>query len=106
MKCLRNSDPRVSWQPDITAPGMNILAAWSETISPTKLEDDHRVFKYSFASGTSMSCPHVAAVAALLKAIHPSWSSAAIRSAMMTTGIVVLFSIYLLEFFLPNPCSS
>ncbi|GFZ07153.1 subtilase family protein [Actinidia rufa] len=68
----RNSDPRVYWQPDITAPGMNILAAWSEAISPTKLEDDHRVFKYSFDSGTSMSCPHVTAVAALLKAIHPS----------------------------------
>ncbi|XP_047312928.1 subtilisin-like protease SBT5.6, partial [Impatiens glandulifera] len=76
-------------KPDITAPGMNILAAWTEGISPTKLEGDHRIAKYNMLSGTSMSCPHVAAAAALLKAIHPDWSSAAIRSALMTTAGVV-----------------
>ncbi|CAL5345270.1 unnamed protein product [Camellia sinensis] len=74
------------WQPDITAPGLNILAAWSEASSPTKLPDDHRVVKYNIDSGTSMSCPHVAAIAALIKAIHPDWSSAMIRSALITTG--------------------
>lgn len=73
-------------QPDITGPGLNILAAWSEAIAPTKLEEDKRRVKYNILSGTSMSCPHVAAAAALLKAIHPNWSSAAIRSALMTTG--------------------
>ncbi|XP_052203031.1 subtilisin-like protease SBT5.6 isoform X2 [Diospyros lotus] len=73
-------------KPDITAPGLNILAAWSEGSSPTRLEEDKRVVKYNIFSGTSMSCPHVAAAAALIKAIHPNWSSAAIRSALMTTA--------------------
>ncbi|CAI9783788.1 unnamed protein product [Fraxinus pennsylvanica] len=73
-------------KPDITAPGLNILAAWSEASSPTKLDQDHRVVKYNILSGTSMSCPHIGATSALLKAIHPSWSSAAIRSALITSA--------------------
>ncbi|KAL2467365.1 subtilase family protein [Abeliophyllum distichum] len=73
-------------KPDITAPGLNILAAWSEASPPLNVPSDHRVVKYKIDSGTSMSCPHVAAVAALLKAIHPRWSSPAIKSAMMTTA--------------------
>lgn len=76
----------ISLQPDITAPGLNILAAWTEADPPTKLSMDHRVAQYNIESGTSMSCPHIAAAAALLKAIHPTWSSAAIKSALMTTG--------------------
>ncbi|KAL5997694.1 hypothetical protein ACLOJK_008624 [Asimina triloba] len=76
-------------KPDITAPGLNILAAWSEASSPSKLLADHRHANYNFQSGTSMSCPHAAAAAALLKAIHPRWSAAAIRSALMTTASVM-----------------
>ncbi|KAL5219967.1 hypothetical protein ABZP36_024680 [Zizania latifolia] len=73
-------------KPDVTAPGLNILAAWSEASSPTKLDGDNRVVKYNIVSGTSMSCPHVSATAVLLKSAHPDWSSAAIRSAIMTTA--------------------
>jgi subtilisin family serine protease len=73
-------------QPDITAPGVNILAAWSGATAPSKLYEDKRLVRYNIISGTSMACPHVAAAAALLRAIHPAWSSAAIRSALMTTG--------------------
>ncbi|XP_059664690.1 subtilisin-like protease SBT5.6 [Cornus florida] len=78
-------DPNVV-KPDITAPGLDILAAWSEESSPTYLADDHRVVKYNILSGTSMSCPHVAAAAALVKAIHPDWSGSAIKSALVTTA--------------------
>lgn len=73
-------------KPDITAPGVNILAAWSGVVSPTGLPEDHRVIEYYFQSGTSMAAPHVAGAAALLRAIHPKWSSAAIRSALITTA--------------------
>ncbi|XP_058201849.1 subtilisin-like protease SBT5.6 [Rhododendron vialii] len=73
-------------KPDITAPGLNILAAWSEASSPTKVAEDNRVVQYNILSGTSMSCPHVGAAAALLKAVHPTWTSAAIRSALITTA--------------------
>lgn len=73
-------------QPDITAPGLNILAAWSGADAPSKMSIDPRRVKYNVLSGTSMSCPHIGGAAALLKAVHPTWSSAAIRSALMTSG--------------------
>ncbi|XP_048595482.1 subtilisin-like protease SBT1.7 [Brassica napus] len=61
-------------KPDLIAPGANILAAWT---SPTE---------FFINSGTSMSCPHVSGLAAILKSVHPEWSPAAIRSALMTTA--------------------
>ncbi|EEE66042.1 hypothetical protein OsJ_22024 [Oryza sativa Japonica Group] len=66
--------------PDIAAPGLNILAAWS----PAK-EDKH----FNILSGTSMACPHVTGIAALVKGAYPSWSPSAIKSAIMTTATVL-----------------
>ncbi|KAD3640887.1 hypothetical protein R6Q59_003557 [Mikania micrantha] len=73
-------------KPDIIAPGVNILAGWSGAVGPTGLPDDPRRVEFNIISGTSMSCPHVSGLAALLKAAHQDWSPAAIRSALMTTS--------------------
>ncbi|GLT40156.1 hypothetical protein SLA2020_143110 [Shorea laevis] len=73
-------------KPDIIAPGVNILAGWSGAAAPSELEEDKRRVNFNIISGTSMSCPHVSGIAALLKAAHPEWSPAAIRSALMTTA--------------------
>ncbi|OVA03588.1 Peptidase S8/S53 domain [Macleaya cordata] len=73
-------------KPDITAPGLNILAAWS----PLGIDGSAgRPVDYNIVSGTSMSCPHVSAIAAIIKSRHPSWSPSAIKSAIMTTATVM-----------------
>lgn len=74
-------------QPDVTAPGVDIIAAYSEAANPTEEDYDKRKTSFNMISGTSMSCPHVAGVVGLLKSLHPDWSPAAIRSAIMTTGM-------------------
>ncbi|CAI0440326.1 unnamed protein product, partial [Linum tenue] len=72
-------------KPDITAPGVNIIAAYTEA-KPTDPSEDPRKFPYNILSGTSMSCPHVSGVFGLLRAVYPHWSPSAIRSAIMTTA--------------------
>ncbi|KAK0580953.1 hypothetical protein LWI29_008026 [Acer saccharum] len=78
-------DPDVI-KPDVTAPGVNILAAWPPIVSPTRHPADTRSVLFNILSGTSMSCPHVSGIAALLKSVHRDWSPAAIKSALMTTA--------------------
>ncbi|XBI98897.1 hypothetical protein VPH35_019079 [Triticum aestivum] len=66
-------------KPDILSPGLNILAAWlQETKSASR--------PFNIISGTSMATPHVSGVAALIKSLHPDWSPAAIKSAILTTS--------------------
>ncbi|KAL6990590.1 hypothetical protein U1Q18_008707 [Sarracenia purpurea var. burkii] len=73
-------------KPDITAPGVSIIAAYTGAKSPTENALDERRTAFITESGTSMSCPHVSGVAGLLKKLHPDWSPAAIKSAIMTTA--------------------
>ncbi|KAI3911847.1 hypothetical protein MKW92_019580 [Papaver armeniacum] len=68
-------------KPDVIAPGINILAAWTGFgADPANSEE------FNIISGSSMACPHVSGLAALLRSAYPKWSPAAIKSALMTTA--------------------
>lgn len=62
-------------KPDITGPGVDILAA-------VKTPEE-----FGILSGTSMSSPHLAGSAALVRALHPDWTPAEVQSALMTTAL-------------------
>ena len=69
-------------KPDIAAPGVNII---SQGYTPGA-EGEARHLGFGQVSGTSMASPHVAGAAALLRQIHPTWSNAYIKSALMSTS--------------------
>ncbi len=69
-------------KPDVIAPGQDILAS---VAPPTNAGESFNIF-----NGTSMSSPHVAGVAALLKDLHPDWTPMAIKSALMTSASDVI----------------
>ncbi len=69
-------------KPDVIAPGQDILAAVAPPGNSGRLFDLY--------SGTSMSSPHVAGLAALLKNLHPDWTPMMIKSALMTSAYDVL----------------
>jgi len=71
-------------KPDIIGPGVDILGAWHTTVGPGGVRPSTST--YNFASGTSMATPHLGGVVALIKSVHPEWSHAAIKSAIMTTA--------------------
>lgn len=75
-------------KPDVIAPGVNIIAAWPQNLGPTGLPGDSRRVNFTVMSGTSMACPHVSGIAALVHSAHPKWSAAAVKSAIMTTADV------------------
>ncbi|MEV7983043.1 S8 family serine peptidase [Streptomyces sp. NPDC086519] len=66
-------------KPEITAPGVGILAARSQYVS------DGSGY-YISHSGTSMATPHVAGVAALVAAAHPGWTGSRIKDALISTA--------------------
>jgi hypothetical protein len=82
-------------KPDLTAPGVDIIASVTAALTPA----EHDAVAagtmvppaaYESYQGTSMSSPHVAGLGLLLRQAYPSWSPAAIKSALMTTGSMTL----------------
>jgi len=82
-------------KPDLTAPGVDIIASVSAALTPAQ---HSAVVAGSFVppaayesyQGTSMSSPHVAGLSLLLRQAHPDWSPAAIKSALMSTAYSTL----------------
>lgn len=68
-------------KPDVTAPGINILAGFTPDAANSVAGE-----YFAYITGTSMSTPHVAGIAALLRQAHPDWSPATLKSALMTTA--------------------
>ncbi|WP_329120889.1 S8 family serine peptidase [Streptomyces sp. NBC_01353] len=75
-------------KPDLSAPGVDILAARSQLVTGTGL--------YTTMSGTSMATPHVAGVAALLAEKHPDWTGAQLKNALMSSSKTLTDSAYAL----------
>jgi subtilisin family serine protease len=78
-------------KPDVTAPGVDILAGVTPELNAAQRANIvNGTFTpppaWALYQGTSMSSPHVAGVAALLRQQHPAWSPAAIKSALMTSA--------------------
>ncbi|RYC11026.1 S8 family serine peptidase [Nocardioides zhouii] len=65
-------------KPDITGPGVSVLAA----VAPPSGEGRN----FDLYSGTSMSSPHIAGLAAFILGRNPGWSPMTVKSAMMTTA--------------------
>ena len=72
-------------KPDVTAPGVQILAG--QTPTPDSITGGPAGEYFMAIAGTSMSSPHVAGAAILMKAAHPNWTPGQIKSALMTTAI-------------------
>jgi len=72
-------------KPDVTAPGVQILAG--QTPTPDSITGGPQGEYFMAIAGTSMSSPTVAGAAILMKAAHPRWTPGQIKSALMTTSI-------------------
>jgi subtilisin family serine protease len=72
------SNPSVL-KPDVGAPGVDVLAAING-VNPVSDPE------FGILSGTSMAAPHLTGAAALVKALHRTWTPAEIQSALMLTA--------------------
>eukprot|EP00727_Mastigamoeba_balamuthi_P000561 m51a1_g10501 hypothetical protein (1969) ;mRNA; f:115388-127899 len=68
---------------DVSAPGQTIVAQGYGNGNGVQ-----KHFGFGISSGTSMACPHVAGIAALIKQRHPEFTAAEVKSALMTTSTI------------------
>ncbi|MEH6634440.1 MAG: S8 family serine peptidase [Halioglobus sp.] len=80
------TDVRFRVKPDVVAPGVNVLSS----VPASACEEDPEFVLakgcFAFFSGTSMSAPHLAGSAAVIRGQHPQWSAAEVRSAVVNTA--------------------
>jgi parallel beta-helix repeat protein len=79
-----------SWaiKPDIVGPGVDIYSTVPES---GELGDPSG---YRGLSGTSMSTPHLAGAAALVKQLHPSWTPEMIKANLMNTSNDIGYDVF------------
>lgn len=66
-------------KPDVVAPGVNVLSSIPQAFCAAPP-------CFAFFSGTSMATPHLAGSAAVVRQLHPTWSAADVRSAIVNTA--------------------
>ncbi|MFB4273172.1 S8 family serine peptidase [Nonomuraea sp. GTA35] len=77
-------------KPEITAPGVGIVAARAAGTSMGSPVDD----RYTAASGTSMATPHVAAAAAILAQQHPDWTPERLKNTLIGSTAPVAGTVF------------
>jgi len=88
MTTFSSRGPLGDWiKPDVTAPGIEILAGRSPHPHPAAIPSGPPGDDFMAIAGTSMSSPHAAGVSALVKAVHPDWTPGQIKSALMTSSV-------------------
>lgn len=79
-------------KPDLSAPGRNIVSALSSYtntytgLATHSIQFNDRTYKFVALSGTSMSCPFVAGVAALILQANPNLSAAQVKDILLQTA--------------------
>ena len=77
-------------KPDLTSVGVNVLSSEAcDTTGPCGNDGD-----WAFYNGTSMAAPHIAGSAAVLKQLHPTWSPAKVKSALVNTADPVVTNAF------------
>ena len=69
-------------KPDLTAPGVQIIAARADGTQLGPIVDE----RYVKLDGTSMAAPHTAAAAAILAQEFPNWTNTQLKDALISTA--------------------